>query len=382
MLKELRLENFKAQKQADIEFGGFNVLTGNNAAGKTTCLQALVFIKQSLSRGEVVFNDYLLKLGDFKEVVHTHDADLTFGIQCIFDFDGTEAIYYIRVSEHSTAEQFFLNGELAWQWDSSDIFALEPGGRIFLGQAAKGHGGGDFTNPNPEFCMSVVEYMRKVVEWFENMLYLSSSRGFTKYSYPLLAGQPTPDEVAKRAGDAGLLEEWLSNLIMYRINEARRYPKMREQLDIMRERLSRVGVDINPYVMDGPSVVIDLSEGDMWVSAVNSGYGINQMVSFVALGTLLPEGTLVCVEEPEIHLHPKTQRIVCEILAEIAAENKQVIITSHSDHMLKTLGRVVDEKKLDVEDVKVYNFVKGTDHVTRGREVDITDEQAIEELFQ
>lgn len=75
---------------------------------------------------------------------------------------------------------------------------------------------------------------------------------------------------------------------------------MRKQLDLMTERLSRLGVNINPYVMGGPSVVIDLTENDMWISAVNSGYDINQLVSFITLGTLLPAGTLVMIEEPAI----------------------------------------------------------------------------------
>ena len=256
---------------------------------------------------------------------------------------------------------------------------MEPGGRLFLSQAASGYGGGSYHECSLEVA-DVIGHQRFVADWFESMLYLSSSRGFTKYSYPLMAGQPEPEEVSRRAGDASLLEEWLSNLIMYRINEANRYPNLRSQLDVMRERLSRIGVDINPYVMNGPSVVIDLCEGDMWVSAVNSGYGINQSVSFIALGTLLPEGTLIMIEEPEIHLHPKMQRIVCEILAEIADEGKQVVITTHSEHFLKTLAKRIGEGKLSDQNLKVYHFEK-RDRIAHMDTVDVTDEALIDELF-
>ena len=383
-LTRIRLENFKAQRDADIDVRRFNILTGYNSAGKTTVLQALVFVKQSLTRSEITYNDYLLRLGDFKELVHTHDESLAIGIALDFEDDGHTATYELKVSRMGTAEAFSVDGSLAWRWDSTDIRALEPSGRVFLAQAAAGHGGGEYIQqPSAELAALIIPFQRKVVEWFENMLYLSSSRGFTKYSYPLLAGQPSTEEVAKRAGDASLLEEWLSNLIMYRINESQRYPKMRAQLDAMRERLGRVGVDINPYVMNGPSVVIDLTEGDMWVSAVNSGYGINQLVSSVVLGTLLEPGTLVAIEEPEIHLHPKMQRIFCNILVEIAGEGKQVVITSHSEHFLATLAEAVEAGKLTDGDIQVYHFFKGGEagRQTCAELVDVHNADQVHDLF-
>lgn len=380
MLKRVTLNNFKSQENTTIDIAKFNVLTGYNAAGKTTMLQALVFLKQSLSRKEVTFNDYLLRLGDFRETIFRHDDKSSFSIEVAVDHDGIELGYKVTVSQWTTREEFKVDGEATWMWDSGNSHTMEPSGRLFLPQAAGGYGGGTFLLEDAGKMMQAVEHMSFMMEWFDNMLYLSSSRGFTKYAYPLLAGQPEPEEVAKRAGDASLLEEWLSNLIMYRINEAQRYPAMRGQLDVMRERLSRVGVDINPYVMNGPSVVIDLAEGDMWVSAVNSGYGINQLVSFVALGTLLPEGTVVMIEEPEIHLHPKMQRIICEILAEIADEGKQVIITTHSEHFLRTLGKRINEGKLEESDLRAYHFEK-IDRKACGRTISVTDEKEIENLF-
>ena len=116
-----------------------------------------------------------------------------------------------------------------------------------------------------------MQEQKRTMGWFENMLYLSSNRGFTKYNYPLLAGKPTVEDISNRTGDSSALEEWLSNLIIYRINEAKRYPAMEAQLDRMTDRLSIAGREISPYVMSGPSVVIDLAESGMWVSAVRFG---------------------------------------------------------------------------------------------------------------
>ena len=118
----------------------------------------------------------------------------------------------------------------------------------------------------------------------------------------------------------------------------------------------------------------------MWVSAVNSGYGVNQSVATVVLGSLSPEGSLVMIEEPETHLHPRFQRKMAEILLGMAQEGKQVLITSHSDHILQTLGDLVGQGGFPKEDVKVYHFEK-QGRETKAAPIDLFDKEAVTELF-
>lgn len=377
MLKHIHLENFKAQQAADLDFSKINVLTGFNSTGKTTVIQSLAFIKQSLQKKELSFNDYLLRLGDYREVVSRHDTDLPIRISVTLDESGEELRYGLEASMGGVVESFAVDGEEGWKWDSRTDGAVEASGRLFFPIAAGGYGGGVFMSSDP---VKTMQEQKRAMGWFENMLYLSSNRGFTKYNYPLLAGKPTVEDISNRTGDSSALEEWLSNLIIYRINEAKRYPAMEAQLNRMTDRLSSLGVEISPYVMSGPSVVIDLAESGMWVSAVNSGYGVNQSVASIVLGSLSEPGSLVMIEEPETHLHPRFQRTMAQILADFTKEGKQVLITSHSDHVLQELRKLVLAGKVPEEDVKVYHFAK-EDRTTRASEIDVTDEAALRELF-
>ena len=148
----------------------------------------------------------------------------------------------------------------------------------------------------------------------------------------------------------------------------------------MAARLAKLGVEVSPYVTDGPSVVVDLVEGGMWVSAVNSGYGVNQSVATVVLGSLSEEGALVMVEEPETHLHPRYQRTMAEILLGMAQEGKQVLITSHSDHILQTLADLAERDGLGEDDVRVYHFEK-QGRETQPTRVGLSDRETMAKLF-
>lgn len=382
-LKSVALDNFKALKNIDVEFGKLTVLTGLNSVGKTTLFQSLALLKQSVERSEVTFNDYLLRMGDFKEIAYAHDASLAMRIAPTFESEELgESTYEAIIRERGIIESYIENGRHLWRWDSNAPGVIEPYHRVFLSQASKGYGGGEYLMQDRAEIARAVEGQKLTHDWFTNMLYLSSNRGFTKYSYPLLAGAPTIEDVSKRAGDHSLLEEWLSNLIMYKINEAKRYPGVRNQLEVMQERLSRIGVNINPYVMGGPSVVMDLDEGGMWVSAVNSGYGVNQSIAAIVLGTLYQPGTLIMIEEPEMHLHPVMQRRIAEILVDIANEGKQVAITCHSDHILRRFNQMAEEGVIAADDVKLYSFKRGADHQTFAEEISISDRETLEAFFE
>ena len=89
---------------------------------------------------------------------------------------------------------------------------------------------------------------------------------------------------------------------------------------------------------------------------------------------------LVMIEEPETHLHPRFQRKMAEILLGMAQEGKQVLITSHSDHILQTLGDLVGQGGFPKEDVKVYHFEK-QGRETKAAPIDLFDKEAVTELF-
>ena len=311
MLQRVHLENFKALKNLDLDLAKVTVLTGFNSTGKTSVIQSLAFIKQSLQRKEISYNDYLLRLGDYREVVHGHDASLPIRIDATLDDGAGDMTYSLETTPEGVEEAFLRNGQSEWSWNSKKEGVIEASGRLFFPLAAGGYGGGSYTTEDYAGTNAAQKVMMK---WFEDALYLSSNRGFTRYNYPLLAGNPTIEDISNRAGDA--------SLIMYRLNEAKRFPEMQSRLDVMAKRLSMLGVEVSPYVTNGPSIVVDLVEGDMWVSAVNSGYGVNQSVATVVLGSLSPEGSLVMIEEPETHLHPRFQRKMAEIVLGMAQESR------------------------------------------------------------
>ena len=149
MLKHIHLENFKAQQATDLDFSKINVLTGFNSTGKTTVIQSLAFVKQSLQKKELSFNDYLLRLGDYREVVSRHDTDLPIRISVTLDGDAEELQYSLEASMGGVVESFAVDGEEGWKWDSRTDGAVEASGRLFFPIAAGGYGGGVFTSPDP-----------------------------------------------------------------------------------------------------------------------------------------------------------------------------------------------------------------------------------------
>ena len=80
------------------------------------------------------------------------------------------------------------------------------------------------------------------------------------------------------------------------------------------------------------------------------------------------------IEEPEIHLHPKAQADLASVLVEEAKSNgKQIMMTTHSEHVVGRLLTLVAEGKLPANELAIYSFEKDETGVCSASEIEVTD---------
>ena len=97
------------------------------------------------------------------------------------------------------------------------------------------------------------------------------------------------------------------------------------------------------------------------VTLVDVGFGINQVLPVIIEGVGSPPGSIICVEQPEIHLHPRLQAKLADMVVETAQAGKQWIIETHSEMLIRQIQtRIADPRdKLDESDVSVIYVLRG-----------------------
>ena len=110
------------------------------------------------------------------------------------------------------------------------------------------------------------------------------------------------------------------------------------------------------------------------VNIVAEGFGANSLIQLLYQLIVAEKGATVLMEEPEIHLHPKAQAELAEVLADTAkAEDKQIIMTTHSEHLLSRLLTLVAEKKLTRDQLAICAFEKDDKGECFASEIEVTD---------
>ena len=80
------------------------------------------------------------------------------------------------------------------------------------------------------------------------------------------------------------------------------------------------------------------------------------------------------IEEPEIHLHPKAQADLAQVLVEQAkSDRKQIVMTTHSEHIAGRLLTLVAEGKLRADELAIYSFEKDETGVCSASQIEVTD---------
>jgi predicted ATPase len=85
------------------------------------------------------------------------------------------------------------------------------------------------------------------------------------------------------------------------------------------------------------------------------GFGVSQVLPALVLLYYVPEDSIILMEQPEIHLHPSVQSGLADVILQVSKQrNIQVIVESHSEHLLQRFQRRVAEESYPVEELKLY----------------------------
>lgn len=96
--------------------------------------------------------------------------------------------------------------------------------------------------------------------------------------------------------------------------------------------------------------------GGDWVRAPNMGFGVSYALPIILAGLIAKPGGLIVVENPEAHLHPAGQSRMGVFLAWLSSRGVQILVETHSDHVLNGIRRAIGEYKYLDHDKAVAIF--------------------------
>ena len=201
----------------------------------------------------------------------------------------------------------------------------------------------------------------------EGLRFIPAIRGLIQPTYEL--GDQITDYLSLRQGFDAQEAQLATNLV-YRNEET-------EKLSRMMLKVTGVGLRADPIPGRKVEVKSKTKGGDVNISI--EGFGTNALIQLLHQLIIADRGATILVEEPEIHLHPKAQAELAEVLAETAkAEDKQIIMTTHSEHLVERLLLLVAEGTLSPDDLAIYSFEKDEKGECSASEIKVTESGQVE----
>ncbi|WP_461163596.1 DUF3696 domain-containing protein [Arthrobacter sp. R4-81] len=426
LLSELRVSNFKAfGRSTSVPFRPLTLLYGRNSSGKSSVLQAIQLLRQSLPEDCLVTQGQHTDAGSFRTCVHNHDVDraihigLTFGnnpavtirdgdpspalirrVDYSFSMGGNQCAdrvdakyslgsaafgYQIKPAheDERAASELSLDMHQIQQLmnivaDADSTYASRPqrsshasNGAVTrllkkinldgIDVAADGLVPGtsiatDLSRGGvTERELTTTEsYVRKGLKLAAGIgRELVEILGPMSYLGPL---RQAPQRVHVRSNAADASSELALSL----------FDNRSEQVQIS-AWMQKIGI---PYELEvlaldagkgsdilGNPLAISLTDkrSGVILSPSDVGFGVSQVLP-ILVELSARQSSLICIEQPEIHLHPAMQSEMADLLIESidpTGRANQVIAETHSEHLVLRIQRRIKERALDPELVSI-----------------------------
>ena len=383
-ITKIAVKGFKSiAEECEIDIHPLTILAGANSSGKSSIMQPLLMLKQTLEAlydpGPLLIDgpnvqftsaeQFLSKLTDRKRTDHFH-----------IHIDGreTDLLYSVRTTIRKRKSKIELDEMTVEQSIPPEHFTLYPEMSIkeiklivqppSLSEDADAvKRSGCFLRLVSQHGFFVYNSVDNLADAIFNTIHLPGLRGNPERIYKLTSTGPSyPGTFQYYA--ANVIHEWLETT-------DERLEKLTNALHTLgltgKVNTKKIG-DIGIEVQVGRLPHDNSDETDM-VSIADVGIGVSQVLPVLVALIVAEPGQLVYLEQPELHLHPNAQVALAQMLADAAKRGVRVVAETHSSLLLLGVQTLVAEGKLSPELVKLHWFSRNKDGITEVDSVDLDE---------
>lgn len=344
MINRLTIKGYKCIKGFDFKLGSLNLFVGPNASGKSTCLQSILLLKQSIT------NSKIEKLKLFGSL---YDAGLALDI--LHPESNHEIEFSITQGELYEVHQFAVNRE------TQDVSTSR-----YISRKDAVVSNNTFLSLIPVFYLNAERISPKVsYELPKTDMSVAGPQGKN--------GEYTVSVLTQAARELTIVDGWSDNLILDSLsivfNKIDPIKTAIHAIKLTQGRLDLVVNEILKWVVPGATFIAeeihssdqtslafirDVDRTQTKVRPTHIGFGLTYVLPVITAALSLPKGGVLIVENPEAHLHPFSQSRIGIFLGLIASTGRQVIIETHSDHVVNGIRLAVSKEVLKPEDFVTY----------------------------
>ena len=342
MITHIRAKNFKSWADSgQVQLAPLTGFFGTNSSGKSSLLQLLLLLKQTIGSEEVLFfgdESSLVNLGSFRDVIHGHDTDETLELE--FGCKSRQPLKINVPDVNANGQPDVLSGPI-------DSFTFTTSIREERGKLSS-------------------EVLGAPTAAFENQFsrvyYLGPTRVHPQRHYHWNGKHPVEMGLCGDEAIAALLSARVRNLKTSHNGNGvpieARVSAWLQKMELAHDFwLGPNGASDNSTY----EVRIQKTPTSARVTLADIGYGLADLLPILVHCYYVPEGSTLILEQPGIHLHPHTQAQLADLFLEVIAERHlQILIESHSEQLLTRLQRRIAEKKVAQDTIALY-FCRNTD---------------------